>query len=159
MMAADGGARAREDLEPAGGRHAEQMSSLLEDLRPLALSAADFFRLVERWRDRRSLLRRFVASYDVFLYPVVAGPAPLHGCRPSDDGELTDYGEYGYAFMYAVAGVPSVVVPAGAERGLPVGVQVLAPAYRDHVALAAAAALEPALRAALPAAPAVAAAA
>ena len=59
--------------------------------------------------------------------------------------------------MYAIAGVPSAVVPAGAERGLPVGVQVLAPAYRDHVALAAAAALEPVLRDALPAAPAVAA--
>ena len=33
-------------------------------------------------------------------------------------------------------------MPAGEEDGLPVGVQVVAGAFRDHVALAAAAALE-----------------
>jgi Asp-tRNA(Asn)/Glu-tRNA(Gln) amidotransferase A subunit family amidase len=155
MMAADGGLRAREDLAPAGGRHVAQMTALLEGLAPLALSAGAFFDLVRRWAERRSALRRFVAGYDVVLCPVVAGPAPLHGRRPSDDGELTDLGEYVYAFAYAIAGVPAAVVPAGTERGLPVGVQVLAPAYRDHVALGAAAALEPALRDALPRPPGV----
>jgi amidase len=159
MMAADGGARAREDLAPASGRHVAQVSDLLHGLEPLAMTADEFFRLMRRWSERRSLLRRFVAGYDAVLCPVVAGPAPLHGRRPSDDGELADYREFGYSFAYAVAGVPGAVVPAGTERGLPIGVQVLAPAYRDHVALAVASALEEALRGVVPPPPAVAAAA
>jgi amidase len=156
MMAADGGAQARADLSPAGGRHVPQVAWLLESLAPLAMTAQEFFALVRRWTALRSLLRRFVSGYDVVLCPVAAGPAPLHGRRPSDDGELTDYLEFGYSFAYAIAGVPGAVVPAGAERGLPVGVQVLAGAYRDHVALAAAAALERELAGAVPPPPALA---
>jgi len=142
MMAADGGARARADLAPACGRHVDQMTRLLASLEPLALTAEGYFELIGRWAALRGALRRFVSNYDVVLCPVAAGPAPLHGRRPSDDGELTDYGEYGYAFAYAIGGLPGVSVPAGAERDLPVGVQVLAPHYHDHVALAAAAVIE-----------------
>jgi amidase len=105
----------------------------------------------------RSRLRQFVSRFDAVLAPVAAGPAPLPGRRPSDGGELTDYGDYSYSFAYAVAGVPGAVVPAGSEAGLPVGVQVLAGAYRDHVALAVARALEAELGNVLPPLPALAA--
>jgi amidase len=145
MMAADGGARARADLAPAGGRHVPQMTRLLEELAPFELSAAGFFALMERWAVLRSSIRRFVATFDVVLCPVAAGPAPLHGRRPSDDGELTSYDEYAYSFAYAIAGLPSVAVPAGGERGLPIGVQVVAPAFRDDAALGVASYLESAL--------------
>jgi amidase len=118
------------------------MAWLLEGLAPLQLSAAGFFELMRSWIALRRALRRFVAGYAAVLYPAAAGPAPLHGRRPSDDGELTDYGNYGYSFAYAVGGVPVVAVPAGSERGLPVGIQVVPPAYRDHVALAVAAVVE-----------------
>jgi amidase len=153
MMAADGGAQARADLAPAGGRHTRQMASLLEDLRSSSLTVEGFFALMRRWMALRSTLRRFVGRYDVLVCPVAAGPAPLHGGRPSDDEELIDYQDFGYSFAYAIAGVPSTVVPAGSERGLPVGIQVVAGAGRDHVALAAGAALEEALADALPVAP------
>lgn len=155
MMAADGGARARADLAPAGGRHHPQVDWLLESLRPFALTAEGFFELMERWAALRSALRRFVSSYDAILCPVAAGPAPRHGCRPSDDGELTSHDEYAYSFAYAIAGLPSASVPCGGERGLPIGVQVVAPAYRDDVTLAVAAALESALAAEVPAVPAL----
>ncbi len=154
MMAADGGARARADLAPADGRHVSQVSELLESLEPLALSAAEFFELMRRWAALRSRLRRFVSGFDVVLCPVAAGPAPLPGHRPGDGSVLTDYGDYGYSFAYAIAGVPGAVVPAGSEGGLPVGVQVLAHAYGDHLALAAAAALERELGDVLPPLPA-----
>ena len=131
MMAADGGAQARADLAAADGRHVPQVVDLLDDLVPLALSAEGFFALVRRWAAMRSALRRFVSGFDVVLCPVAAGPAPLPGRRPGDGGELTDYGDFGYAFAYAIAGVPGAVVPAGSENGLPVGVQVLAPAFKD----------------------------
>jgi Asp-tRNA(Asn)/Glu-tRNA(Gln) amidotransferase A subunit family amidase len=156
MMAADGGARARADLAPAGGRHVEQMTRLLEDIAPFELSAAGFFELMERWAGLRSSIRRFVATFDVVLCPVAAGPAPLHGCRPSDDGELTSYDDYAHSFAYAIAGLPSASVPAGGERGLPIGVQVVAHAFRDDVALAAASYLESALIDDVPPAPALA---
>jgi Asp-tRNA(Asn)/Glu-tRNA(Gln) amidotransferase A subunit family amidase len=150
MMAADGGARARDDLEPAGGRHVPQIPWLLEGLRPLALSAAEFFELMREWAALRTTLRRFVARFDVVLCPVAAGPAPLHGRRPSDDAELTSYDEFAYSFAYAIAGLPAASVPAGGERGLPVGVQVVARAFRDNVALAVAGVLERALQDVVP---------
>ena len=153
MMAADGGAQARADLAPAEGRHVPQLSSLLEGLAGAALSAEEFFALMRRWIELRARLRSFVGAYDVVLCPVVAGPAPLHGRRPGDDGELDDYRPFAYVQAYSVAGLPVVVVPAGSERGLPIGVQVVAGAFHDHVALAAGAVLEEALAADRPAAP------
>ena len=153
MMAADGGAQAREDLAAAGGRHVPQVPWLLEGLRPFALSAEGFFELMRRWADLRSAVRRFVAQHDLVVCPVAAGPAPHHGCRPSDDAALADYDDFAHSFAYAIAGLPAATVPAGGERGLPVGVQVIAPAFRDDLALAAAAALEAALAADVPRVP------
>ena len=43
---------------------------------------------------------------------------------------------------YSIAGLPCAVVPVAAERGLPLGVQIVAGAFCDHVALAAAGAVE-----------------
>jgi amidase len=142
LMAADGGAQARADLAPAGGRHVEQLSRLLEDLRPLALDAAGFFVLVRQAFAFRAAVRAFVGGYDIVLAPVTIGSAPLHGRRPGDDGELESYLPFNYTHAYSIAGLPAAVVPAGGERGLPLGVQVVAGAFRDHVALAAARALE-----------------
>ena len=153
MMAADGGARARADLSPADGRHVPQMAQLLEDLTPFQLSAAGFFELMERWAGLRSSLRRFVSTFDVVLCPVAAGPAPRHGCRPSDGTALTSYDDYAYSFAYAIAGVPSVSVPVGGEGGLPIGIQVVARAFRDDVTLAVASHLESALAGEVPAPP------
>jgi Asp-tRNA(Asn)/Glu-tRNA(Gln) amidotransferase A subunit family amidase len=153
MMAADGGAQARADLAAAGGRHVEQVSWLLENLAPYAVSADGFFALVRRWRAMRSAVRGFVADHDLVVCPVVAGPAPLHGRRPGDDGELEDYHAFSYVQTYSVAGLPVAVAPAGAENGLPIGVQLVAPLGRDDVALAAAGVLEAALAEALPTPP------
>jgi Asp-tRNA(Asn)/Glu-tRNA(Gln) amidotransferase A subunit family amidase len=142
LMAADGGQRARADLAAAGGRHVEQMSTLLDALEPLALDAAGFFALAERAFAFRAAVRAFVAGYDVVLAPVTVGSAPLPGRRPGDDGELESYLPFNYTHAYSVAGLPVAVVPAGAERGLPLGVQIVAGAFRDDVALAAARSLE-----------------
>jgi amidase len=144
MMAADGGAKARADLAAAGD-HVEQMAWLLDDLRRYALTADGFFELVRRWIELRARLASFVRRYDVVLCPVLPGPAPPHGCRPGDDALLEDYVPFSYVQAYSVAGLPVAVVRAGAERGLPIGVQLVAAPFDDHVALAAAATLEEAL--------------
>lgn len=142
LMAADGGAKARADLAPAAGHHVEQLSRLLEDLRPLALDAAGFFALLSELFSFRAAVRAFVGRYDVVLAPPAAGPAPLHGCVPGSDEPLERYDAFNYTHVYSLAGLPVAVVRVGEEDGLPVGVQVVAQAFRDDVALAAAAALE-----------------
>jgi amidase len=54
---------------------------------------------------------------------------------------------YGIA---AVAGTPSITVPAGATRGLPLGVTFMGPAYREKALLGYAYALEQRLKARIP---------
>jgi amidase len=142
LLAADGGARARADLAAAQGRHVPQLARLIDDLRPFALDAAGYFALLRRALALRAELRAFVSPYDAVLAPACAGPAPLHGRRPGDDGELESYLPFNYTHAYSLAGLPVAVVPAGSERGLPLGVQIVADAFRDHVALAVAGALE-----------------
>jgi Asp-tRNA(Asn)/Glu-tRNA(Gln) amidotransferase A subunit family amidase len=142
LMAADGGEQARRDLAPADGRHVGQLSALLEDLRPLAQDLPGYFALERELFEVREKLRRFVAGYDVVLAPVTAGPAPLHGCTPGADTPLETYEPFNYTHAYSLAGLPVAVVRAGTERGLPLGVQVVAGDFCDLTALAAAAAIE-----------------
>jgi len=142
LMAADGGAQARTDTAPAGGRHVPQFARLLDDLRPLVLDAPGFFALTRRMFSFRAGVRAFVDGYDVVLCPVTAGPAPPHGCVPGAEGPLSSYLAFNHTHAFSLAGLPVAVVPVASERGLPLGVQVVAGAFRDHVALAAAAALE-----------------
>ena len=144
MMAADGGARARADLAPANGRHIEQMLFVLELTKDFAVDATGFFAVMARWAALRSLLRQFVAGYDVVLSPVTPGPAPLHGCQPGDE-PLESYLPWTNVMAYSIAGTPVTVVPAGSQRGLPIGVHVAASPFEDRVALAAAAVVESAL--------------
>lgn len=142
LMAADGGAQARADVAPAEGRHVPQFARLLDDLRPLALDAAGLFALTRRLYAFRAAVRAFVERSDVVLCPVTAGPAPPHGCVPGDEGPLESYLAFNYTHAFSLAGLPVAVVPVGGERGLPLGVQVVAGASRDHVTLAAAGLLE-----------------
>ncbi len=145
LMAADGGARARADLAGAEGRHVPQMRDLLESIRPLAQDATGVFDLMRRLFSFRAAVRGFVSAYDIVVAPVTTGPAPPHGCVPGAETPLERYDAFNYTHAYSLAGLPVAVVRAGDERGLPVGVQVVAPAFREDRALAVAAALEEAL--------------
>ncbi len=142
MMAADGGARAREDLAAAKGSHTDQMRALLDVLQSEYLDAPGYFALFRRWAALRAVVRGFLASYDVVLAPVTVGPAPLHGCTPGTDVPLESYDVFNLTHTYSVAGLPVVVVPIGEHRGLPIGIQIVANPFHDRVALAVAAILE-----------------
>jgi Asp-tRNA(Asn)/Glu-tRNA(Gln) amidotransferase A subunit family amidase len=142
LMAADGGEQARRDLAPAGGRHVPQLAELLENLRPLACDATAFFALVRRMFAFRARVRAFVAGFDVVIAPVTTGPAPPHGCVPGTETPLDSYDAFNDTHTYSVAGLPVAVVRAGTERGLPIGVQIVANPFHDRVAVAAAAAVE-----------------
>lgn len=142
MMAADGGARARDDLAGANGRHVVQMQSLLDALAGQRLDAAGFFSLFRRWSELRAAVRSFVSAYDVILAPVTVGAAPLHGCSPGTDVPLESYEVFNFTHTYSIAGLPVAVVPIAADAGLPLGVQIVANPFHDRVALSAASLLE-----------------
>jgi amidase len=120
------------------------MQFVLELTKDFGVSAEGLFELVGRWAVFRSRMQRFVGAHDVMLSPVTPAPAPLHGCQPGDE-PLGSYVPWSNAMAYSIAGLPAAVVPAGAENGMPVGVQLAAAPFRDDVALGAAAAVEEAL--------------
>ena len=85
-------------------------------------------------------MQQFVGAYDVdALARSRPAPAPLHGCQPGDE-PLESYVPWSNVMAHTMAGVPVAVVPAGTERGLPLGVHIAAAPFAEQVALAAAAA-------------------
>ena len=76
----------------------------------------------------------FLQDYDVILTPAAELPAQPHG---QSEGRIP------YTLPYSLCGWPAVVVRAGTSpEGLPCGVQVVAGAWREDIALAAAKAIE-----------------
>jgi amidase len=100
------------------------------------LTADEVERSLFEWdRFRRSTLA-FMQDFDIVLCPVAETAAPPL------DAEVT--GEtYRYTLPYSLTGQPVAVVRAGTSpEGLPIGVQLAARNWEDHVALAAAAVVE-----------------
>jgi fatty acid amide hydrolase len=140
------------------GRH--RMRAVMRQVGPY--DTASYWRRVEALHDYRDQALAALGELDAILSPPVPLPAFRHGAS----SELGSMGVY--AAIYNVLGWPAGVVPwtrvrAGeegdrpaskdpcflaareAERGaagLPIGVQVAARPWRDHVALAVMAALE-----------------
>ena len=141
---ADGGEGLRAAVAGAGGRHHPQFAALLAEQPGPLPTVTDYLQTQRRIYEYRSRVRRALARHDVVLSPVAAGPAPRHGEPPAGipAAEYLRYEGFEYVHVNAVAGVPAASVPVGVEDGLPVGVQVAAAAYREDLALAAAAVLE-----------------
>jgi len=73
----------------------------------------------------------------VMLYPPYTRPAPRHGMPM-----LTPF-DFTYTGIFNALEMPATAVPMGfSKAGLPVGVQVVAAHFRDHIAIAVAMALE-----------------
>lgn len=136
LLAADGGASIRRLLrEAATKEHSIPWLGLA-----LPLDATAFDALIMRWYAFRSTMMSFFKDYDVILCPVNAFPAPLHGSIRDD------LQAFSYTMTYNLTGNPAAVVRGGTSRdGLPLGVQIVAPAWREDVALAVAGYLEQAL--------------
>jgi amidase len=93
----------------------------------------------------RATWARWFTDHDVLLCPVTAMPAFPHdqegdiGTRSvTIDGVTRPHmSTIGWCGLFSVLGLPSVVMPVGfTESGLPVGMQVVAPHGKDHVAVA-----------------------
>jgi amidase len=143
MAGADGGDRTWKDLQGCNGRHHKQFQDLLDGFGE-ALPLSSFFDLQGKFFEFRTMMRQFIDNYDIVICPVTTGPAPKHMTPPYGvaQEEYLQYAAFNYVHAYAVAGVPVSVVPAGEQDGLPLGVQIVSQAFREHVSLAAASVIE-----------------
>lgn len=135
MMLLEGGASIRRRLEQAGTRIEE--SSLAGFTSIPSAPDADRVRLHVAWDELRGELLATAARFDLVVSPVCAHAAIRHGEADTHMRGFT------YTMTWNLAGWPGAVVRAGTSReGLPLGVQLVAPPWREHVALAAAARIE-----------------
>ena len=97
------------------------------------LSADDVERSLFEWDRLRRAFLGFMKNVDVIVCPVAPSVAPA------------DYRaeNYIYTLPFSLTGYPCVVVRAGASNeGMPIGVQIVARPWCDHVALACARIIE-----------------
>lgn len=108
-------------------------------LRAQTMRARDWARLNEARTRLRWAWHRFFERFDVLVAPVMSTTAFPHDHRPlgersiNVDGRAQPYfGQIFWAGLAGVALLPSTVLPAGAgPDGLPIGVQLIGPAYGD----------------------------
>jgi amidase len=132
ILWADAGAWARR-LLLKNGTHEALLDQRLSQFKAIPIS--DYTALLERWDLFRSQMLRFWQHYDVLLCPVNAHPAIPHGTTYQG----RNLAAYGYTMAFNLTGWPSTVVRCGtSSEGLPTGVQVVAPPWREDVSLAVA---------------------
>jgi aspartyl-tRNA(Asn)/glutamyl-tRNA(Gln) amidotransferase subunit A len=84
--------------------------------------------------------RTFTSGVDLLLTPTTPTPAFKAGEKTEDPVAM--YLADIFVCPINLAGLPAVSIPAGRSEGLPVGAQLIAPAFQEERLLAAAAALE-----------------
>lgn len=88
-------------------------------------------------------MMNFFKNYDVIICPIATTPANLYEKVMQSTGGFELAYDLTYNLPYNITGWPSVVVRCGTSpEGLPIGVQVIAKAWRDDIALAVAKRLE-----------------
>jgi amidase len=106
------------------------------------MGAGELYRVLRRWDAFRAEMLAFAEDHDVVVCPVFPSPALPHGTmtQPGRPDPTS------YTTPFSVSGWPAATVRAGGSAdGLPIGVQLVAPPWRDELALAAAIAVERAL--------------
>jgi amidase len=140
IMDADGGAEVRRILARAGTVGSRLETEFSDQER--ALSAGEFTALIERWDGFRSRMLRFWRDYDVLMCPVNVTWAFPHGTLETREAH-GGFAAYSHTLTHNLTGWPCAVVRCGTSpEGLPIGVQVVAPPWREDVALAVAGYLE-----------------
>ena len=97
--------------------------------------------LVERIDNLRSEMLSFWQNNDVLICPVNPMPAPLWTAQ--SELNLITGAYFSYTSFFNTLGWPSVVIRGGTSaEGLPIGVQIVAPPWREDYCLAMAKFLE-----------------
>ena len=89
--------------------------------------------LLEQIDRSRTKMLSFFDNYDAILCPPCAFPAPEHAATLREDLDSA----FSYSEAYNYVGWPAVVVRGGtSDKGLPIGVQIVSPPWREDIALA-----------------------
>lgn len=95
--------------------------------------ASDFTEMFARQDSIKSDILKFMQNYDVLISPVRSIPVPPIG----DPDQIGGLPGSSFTAIYNVTGYPAGVVRGGhSEEGLPIGVQVVAQPWMEHVVLA-----------------------
>ena len=129
---ADAGAIVSEGSLPAGGH---ELTERVWDSYDDDQGGAAMYRMLRDWDRYRSGMLQAVTDVDLVLTPVAPHPAIAPGADIS----------WRYTTPFSLTGWPCAVVRSESSGPLPIGVQVVAGPWQDHVALAAAAVIERAL--------------
>jgi amidase len=101
------------------------------------LPGDELTRLIERTDGIRARLLRWIQGVDLIVCPAMPQPAIRHG-----ESSEPWFGDT-YSDVHNLTGWPAVVVRGGTSpEGLPIGVQLVAPPWREDVALAGARVVE-----------------
>jgi amidase len=108
------------------------------------ISTAEY---VEAWEQQdagKSRMLEWMKSYDVFVCPVAGKSAQPIDAEPGSTGFNAPGSGWQYTGVFNSTGWPVVVVRCGssADGKLPIGVQVVAPPWREDICLAVASYLE-----------------
>ena len=134
LWSSDGGASIKRLLKTAGTvKHTIPWLGLAKALAPGDLDA-----LIMKWYGFRSTMLSFFNEFDLILCPVNAFEAPETGSLGKDD-----LSAFSYTSAFNLTGWPAVVIRGGTtSEGLPLGLQIVAPPWREDMALAMAEHLE-----------------
>lgn len=140
VLGGDGGATVQNLLQAAGTTEMSPLLQRRQKIRTAGMLPIDeFYRQMTRWQKFQSSMLAFFQPYDVIVCPANASPAMPHGTTSDPDKFLA----FMYTLTYNLTGWPGVVVRGGTSpEGLPIGVQVVAHPWKEHVALAVAQHLE-----------------
>jgi len=95
---------------------------------------------------RATFLRQwqiFMAAHPLVLCPVAMEPALPYGVDTESEASVDRlYRSHVFLFATSYLGLPCISVPTGLVDGIPMGVQIIGPRFREDMVLAAAQALE-----------------
>ncbi len=140
MIGPDGGDGLRQYLSDIGSHKTHPLlDAWLAKLEPYRTNLKGFAGYWTELDTFRSDMSRIWHDFDVILSPVSTSAAVPHGQSVEDQ----TFRGYSYTMSWNVTGWPAAVVRRGTSHdGLPIGVQVIAPPWREDIALAVAMALE-----------------
>jgi amidase len=143
FLGPDGGDGLRDYAKAIGSFETHPLlEGWLRKLERCRTTVAGFAQLWAELDEFRNAMFGFLRDYDAVLSPVAAFPALEHG-RSTEDAVFPGFS---YTMTHNLTGWPAAVVRCGATAGgLPIGVQIAAPPWREDIALAVALRLEEAL--------------
>ncbi len=99
--------------------------------------SSEYALMVEKTDNYRSSMLSFWSKYDVLICPVSPMPAPLL------DAKVDTATYFSYTIAFNITGWPGAVIRGGTSvEGLPIGIQIVAPPWREDICLAVAKFLE-----------------